>query len=630
MCGIAGLLGGKGEPSALERQIRSAVSCMHHRGPDDSGVWLNGRGVALGHARLSILDLSQQAHQPMRSPEGRFVMVFNGEIYNYRAIRQDLAARGRIVRGTGDTEVVLAALQEWGVEAVDRFVGMFALALWDEEERVLTLVRDRVGIKPLYYGWDGKTFCFGSELKALREFDHWSPEVDVEAAGEYFQFGYIAAPRTVYRNVFKLEPGCVLRLQPEGEPEVDRYLSLVERIGVPIEGTDGEMMEELEALMADAFQHRMIADVPVGVFLSGGIDSSLVTAILARNNTQQIKTFTIGFQDDAHDESVWARKVAGHLGTEHTEYILRGEEALSMAKNWGDLFDEPFSDSSGIPTLLVSRLAARDVKVVLSADGGDELFSGYNAYLGTLSRWRKLRNIPRLVARAGGAFAGAVPQGILGSGTMLAAWKGATRRRLRRLHSMLSCPTSARCHEVDMSRFLPAEVDRLLGHYASVRQGTDAYPGSFAEQMCLWDFHHYLPDDILVKVDRTTMAASIEGREPLIDHRLVEYAFRLPLDQRRRESGGKHILKKILYGYVPREMVDRPKQGFAIPMQRWLRGELKPLVSHYLSGERLRKNGLLDCSVVTDEVESFYRGNPYAGRRVWALLAFEMWRERWL
>ncbi|MCH7549744.1 MAG: asparagine synthase (glutamine-hydrolyzing), partial [Candidatus Krumholzibacteriota bacterium] len=544
MCGIVGIISPTCDPKLLESNLARAVLTLQHRGPDDHGIWVNGSGVGLGFRRLSILDLSDHGHQPMVSTNSRYTMVFNGEVYNFAEIRRTLAAKGHSFVGSGDSEVILAAFQEWGEDAVHRFIGMFAIALWDEQERTLILIRDRLGIKPLYYGWDGKTLVFGSELKALRAFDQHSPDIDMRSAGEFFQYGYISSGRTIFEKVRKLEPGHRLKIRRATRPIVERYWSVLDSIGVPLSGDDEAIAAELEALMVDAFRYRLVSDVPVGVFLSGGIDSSLVTAILARHAEQPISTYTIGFKETEHDESPWAGRVAAHLGTRHTEYILEMDEALRIARNWGDLFDEPFADPSGIPTLLVSRLASREVKVVLSADGGDELFSGYSIYPDVLGRVEKLSSIPDWMKSVSGSIVEHLPVGAL-NGAMSslgipAASRGFAVRRIRRLRAMFPGMSTGRLYDSAVSTWLPEEVQELLGEYNSPRTSADKFNGAPAEQMCLWDLHNYLPENILTKVDRTTMAVSIEGREPLLDHRVVEYAFRLPLHLRRGSLGSKH------------------------------------------------------------------------------------------
>jgi len=569
----------------------------------------------------------------MLSADGRYVIVFNGEIYNFTEIRKRLIDAGHSFSGTGDTEVVLAAVCEWGDRAVDQMIGMFAFALWDNKSRRLALIRDRIGVKPLYYGWDGKTLWFGSELKSLRAFKHWKAEIDATSLGEFLRYGYIAGNRTIYSGIRKLEPGHRLVLTEDREPIVERYWSVLDARGHTPTESDEEIENKLEKLLADACRYRMVADVPVGVYLSGGIDSSVVTSLLARHHNQEIRTFTIGFDEDSHDESKWAKKVAAHCGTTHTEYVLGVSEALEIAKDWGNLFDEPFADSSGIPTLLVSRLARKEVKVVLSADGGDELFSGYDVYGSVLNRLDQLGHVPNWL---GSSLAGAI--GTLSPRLPLPgkrkipippALRGRLIRKVQRLGSILREPTAGRLREIYLEYWLPDEIAHLIGAYEPNRPDADAYPGSVPIRLSLLDLHNYLPEDILTKVDRTTMAASIEGREPLLDHRLVEYAFNLPEHLRRGQLGPKHLLKKILYRHVPRELVDRPKKGFSIPLQRWLKTDLKNLVLDHLEPSRIREAGLMDPKLVANVVARFYAGDSTLGGPLWSLLAFEMWRERW-
>lgn len=628
MCGITGVWAPTSDQNCIRANTEQAVARLRHRGPDDRGIWSNGAGVVFGHTRLSILDLSERGHQPMSTPDGRFTIVYNGEIYNFAAVRDELAAIGHTFEGTGDTEVLLRALAEWGPGALRHFIGMFALALWDERERTLLLVRDRLGVKPLHYTWDGRTLCFASELKALRAYEHWKPQIDSEALGEYLQFGYIAGSRTIYRGVHKLRPGHLLMLREGQAPITEPYWRAAGALENEVtQRDDAELEAELEALLIDSCRHRMVSDVPVGVYLSGGIDSSLVTALLTSQYGDAIRTFTIGFEESTHDEARWARAVASHCGSQHTEYILGVDEALGIARTWGQLFDEPFGDSSGIPTLLVSKLASQEVKVVLSADGGDELFSGYDVYSLVLKRLQQLENHPQWMTRPVTALSALLPQpavaGLPGKGrpTLLA--------RAYRLSSMLKEPTAGKLMIQYLTQWKPENIARLIGSYTCPRADASSYPGGPATQMSLWDIEHYLPEDILTKVDRTTMAVSIEGREPLLDHRLVHFALALPPHLRRGTLGPKHLAKSILYRYVPRELLDRPKQGFGIPLVAWLRTELKELVQEHLAPARIRSAGVMDPAIVDSVVRSFYAGDAALGRPLWLLLAFEMWRENW-
>ena len=635
MCGIVGIWDQSNsyDREALSRDLKTSVGTLRHRGPDDNGTWLNEGGLGLGHTRLSILDLSSRGHQPMISGDGRFVIVYNGEIYNFAEIREELSSLGHTFRSSGDSEVILASFQEWGDAAVHQFIGMFAIALWDNQEKHLRLFRDRLGVKPLYYAWDGKCFWFGSELKAIHPFKTWQLSLDSQSVGEFLQYGYIAAPRTIYEQVRKLPPGHRLQIQNGREPAIERFWDLTAVIDSPFDGTDENLESELEDLLASAFSYRMVSDVPVGVFLSGGVDSSLVAALLAKHHPQTIHTYTIGFGESSHDESRWAKKVAAHIGTEHTEYILGGTEALEIAKQWGTLFDEPFGDSSGIPTLLVSQLASQEVKVVLSADGGDELFSGYHVYESFLRGYKRLEAIPSLLTRPISAALQTLPvagiRALMSSVGFSESTSGKLSYRLSRYRKMLRDPSAGALYDLYLTKWLPEDIAKLLGSYTPPRRLADSYPGDLAQQISLCDVDHYLPDDILAKVDRTTMLTSIEGREPLLDHRLAEFAFRLPLHMKRGELGSKHILKKILYKHVPRELVDRPKQGFAVPLENWLRGDLRGLVNDYLNPDRIRSAGIFDPSVIEQTTARFLAGDDLLTNNLWYALAFEMWREQW-
>lgn len=642
MCGITGYWARRGDPGAWLGSLGDSVAALRQRGPDDSGVWVRPGGrVGLGHTRLSILDLSPLGHQPMRSADGSLTMVFNGEVYNFATIRAELEARGHRFRSSGDSEVILAAFQEWGMAAAERFIGMFAIALWDEKARRLMLLRDRIGVKPLYYAWDGASFWFGSELKALRAFRAWNAEIDRDAVGQYLQFGYVAAPRSIYKDVRKLLPGHWLELGEVGEPACHRYWAPPEA-AQPTGESEEELERRLEALLIDAFRYRMVSDVPVGVFLSGGLDSSLVAAILQRYGGGEVRTFTIGFDDARFNEAPFAKQVAEHLGTRHTEQILSASDMRGVLTHWADLFDEPFGDSSGVPTYLVSKMARRHVKVALSADGGDELFSGYNHYGVCLEREQALARWPRAARRAlagtlrsldPGALAALAERLPLPAGTRHAARRNFAER-LDKLRAILPGPDRGTLYDLALTSWTPWETDALLGGETARRESAFSPEASFADAMSRNDLRYFLPDDILVKVDRTTMATGLEGREPLLDHRVVEFALNLPLALRRGPLGPKHLLRKVLYKYVPRELIERPKQGFAVPLASWLRGDLAPLVGDYLAPGRIRAAGLFDPDVVSKAVANFRSGGAGNDRldtqKLWYLLAFEMWREKWM
>ena len=643
MCGITGYWTRRGDPNAWLRDVGASVESLRQRGPDDNGVWVRPGGrVALGQTRLAILDLSPLGHQPMRSSDGTLMMVFNGEVYNFAAIRSELESLGHRFRSTGDSEVILAAFQQWGVKCVEKFIGMFAIALWNEQERRLVLLRDRLGVKPLYYAWNGTTLWFGSELKALRAFHAWRPEIDRDALGEYLQFGYVSAPRAIYKNVHKLLPGHWLEVGEVGEPAVHAYWSPTAAAATPFTESEPELERHLEFLLIDSFRYRVVSDVPVGVFLSGGVDSSTVAAILQRYGGGEVRTFTIGFDDPRYNEAEHARRVAEHLGTKHTERIVTGRDMRDVLVHWPDLFDEPFGDSSGVPTYLVSKMAREHVKVALSADGGDELFSGYDHYRTMPQRRQSLARVPGLVrSMLKGSLDALGADNLRALGDRLplpAGLRHKARRslveRLDKLRIMYPQLDERVIYDLSMTTWTPWEISALLGQETRPRDAAQTVAESYEDRMAHDDLRHFMPDDILVKVDRTTMAAGLEGREPLLDHRLVEFAMRLPLSLRQGALGSKHLMRKVLYKHVPREIIERPKQGFAIPLARWMRGELAPLVHEYLAPSRIRDAGILDPDMVAAAVRNFNEGGPGNDRldtqRLWYLVSFELWRERWM
>jgi len=638
MCGITGYWFRRRAPEEARGWLDAAVASLNHRGPDDKGVWVED-GLGFGHARLSILDLTAHGHQPMISRDGNLVMVFNGEVYNYREIRQQLESLGHSFVGSGDSEVILEAFVEWGPEAVKRFIGMFAIALWSRKGQKLSLFRDRLGVKPLYYGWDNNALWFGSELKALRCFRHWEPKIAQNAMADYFRYGYISDPLSIYQTVFKLPPGCWLELDGSNDPVVTRYWNATGTIGSRLDRSEEELEAELETLMIDAFRYRMISDVPVGVFLSGGIDSSIVAAILQKHAGQRIKTFTIGFDQPEFNEAPYAEAVAAHLGTEHITRILKVDEAMRILPEWGDLYDEPFGDASGIPTLLVSRVAAESVKVVLSADGGDELFSGYVGFTSMLDRMRKLNAIPHWARRVGAQGLSIVPWDGLDDALAARRWSGEANHRFRysvtvrfsKIRNLLKTNGMGQMYDEALAFWPPDELSRLVGvDAAATRSNCDIYPGIDGEKLSYWCLDHYLPGDILTKVDRATMAVSIEGREPLLDHRLVEFATSIPFSLRQGALGPKHLLRKVLYKYVPRELIDRPKRGFSVPLLDWLRGGLSGLVDQYLDPALISRQGVLDPDMVALVLARFRAGDRLSRDKIWLILAFQMWYARWM
>lgn len=648
MCGFAGFVNATGDATAerLRRIVADMAGAVIHRGPDDAGEWVDAEaGVGFGFRRLAIIDLSPAGHQPMHSASDRYVIIFNGEVYNFEDIRGELIQRGLApeFRGHSDTEVLLAAIDAWGIEAaVQRFTGMFAIALWDRRERQLHLIRDRLGIKPLYYGWMGDSFLFGSELKGLVRHPDFRGEIDRSSIADLVRHNYIPAPQTIYFGVHKLRPGSVLTVDPTRRTsDLNVYWSprAIAEAGVAdrFTGSFADAVDELELLLRDAVGLRMISDVPLGVFLSGGIDSSVVTALMQAQSTRPVKTFSIGFNEDGYDEARHAAAVAAHLGTDHTELYVTPEEALAVIPRLPEIYDEPFADSSQIPTFLVSELARRHVTVALSGDGGDELFAGYNRYFRASKIWARTGWVPPLLGRAvAGSLAAVSPAGwdraFRAVGPMLprelrgrmsgdrvhklAALLalGAPDMMYRRLISVWSDPASlvigASTENVSLER---AEIGAELE--------------SFTERMMYHDLVNYLPDDILAKVDRASMAVSLEAREPLLDHRVVEFAWRLPLEMKVQGATGKRVLREVLYRYVPRELIERPKMGFGVPLDHWLRGPLRPWVEALLDEGRLRREGIFVPAVVRRVWREHLSGERNWQYRLWGVLMFQAWQE---
>jgi asparagine synthase (glutamine-hydrolysing) len=644
MCGLTGFLEGRrwmADPGVVGRMAAALV----HRGPDSQGVWIDAEaGVALGHRRLAIVDLSPGGDQPMASDDGALVLVFNGEIYNHLALRAELG-RTRW-RGGSDTETFLAAFGAWGVEAtLERAVGMFAFALWDRRARTLTLGRDRLGEKPLYYGWQGtgadRVFLFGSELKALRAHPAFDPTVDRDALRVFMRLGYVAGERTIYRGVRRLPPGCVLRLGPgAAEATPTAYWSAREvaaagaadRLSAdrPVEAVDA-----LERLLDDAVALQMVADVPLGAFLSGGVDSSTVVALMQRRSASPVRTFTIGFHEEAYNEAEHARRVAAHLGTEHTDLYVSPAEALAEVPRMPGIYDEPFADPSQIPTFLVSRLARTRVTVSLSGDGGDELFCGYPRYVDAPRLWRAIGAAPartrafvadRMRRAPPGVWDGvSLPVRLL-KGERAAA---ALRQKLRRAADAVAAADLAALNRAVLTRWSDAS-DVVIGGDGGA-PGPDAAaatPGlSDPERLMLADMVEYLPDDLLAKVDRAAMSVSLETRVPLLDPRVVAFAWRVPMALKRRDGRSKWILRQVLERHVPREIVDRPKMGFSVPIAAWLRGPLRGWAEALLDEDRLRREGFLRPGPVRRLWAEHLSGRWDWDLPLWNALMFQAWLE---
>lgn len=649
MCGIAGFVSPPGRFAAdrLGAIARAATTAIAHRGPDDSGVWLDAEaGVAFAHRRLSIIDLSAHGHQPMESSNGRQIIVYNGEIYNYRALRDELVATGCLFGGGSDTEVLLAAIDRWGVAgALNRCNGMFAFALWNRDRRELTLARDRFGQKPLYYGWLGETFAFGSELAALRRHPDFSGQIDPGVLAAYLRHGYVPAPHAIFSGLRKLPAGTVLTLSPqpaptERLPEPEPYWRAedVAHAGLadPFRGSEDEAVDALDTLLRDAVSECLVADVPVGAFLSGGIDSSMIVALMQAQSPQPVRTFTIGFHEAGYDEATNAKTVARHLGTDHTELYVSADEAQRVVPLLPAIYSEPFADSSQIPTYLVSQLARRNVTVSLSGDGGDELFGGYNRYVWTERIRRATERTPSLLRRPLARAVRAVPpqqwdrlfrlaSSLLPPGLNVQQPGG----KLHKLASIVDADSPEEMYWRLISLVqCPSDLLVAGNEAATLMSRRDAWPGagSFTQQLMLLDAKTYLADDILVKLDRATMAVGLEGRVPLLDHRIMALAWQFPESWKLHDGTGKRILRRVLERYVPPTMFDRPKAGFAAPIGSWLRGGLREWAEDLLAEPHLREAGFF----MPARIAMLWREHQDATRdrtnELWPVLMFEAWR----
>jgi asparagine synthase (glutamine-hydrolysing) len=642
MCGIAGFIGAAsniagGDAGAIAEAMAASIA---YRGPDDQGIWIDAETeTALVHRRLSIIDLSAAGHQPMLSANERYVISYNGEVYSFQPIAAELAARGHSFRGHSDTEVILESFAASGIEAtLKRMIGMFAIALWDRRDRTLTLIRDRLGIKPVYWAKFGNTFMFGSELKALRAHPGWTPRIDQDAVAAFMRHNYIPAPRTIYQGVHKLEPGTILTLPWRGEPKITRFWDAraVARDGLhsPIEGSDAELTEQLESLLEDAVGRRMIADVPLGAFLSGGVDSSTVVALMQAAKSGTVKSFSIGFDIPGYNEAHHAAAVARHLGTDHTELTVTSKEALDVIPHLPDFYDEPFADSSQIPTYLVSAMTRKYVTVALSGDGGDELFAGYNRYQLTQRFWRSLSLMPRAVRKGAAAALTAVRPDRWTQ--LLSALPSRLRPpqagdKVHKAASVLRLDSADAVYRRLVSHWEPSEImpqarepRSILDDQTLAKDFPDLLP-----RMQFLDLVTYLPDDILTKVDRASMAVALEARVPLIDHRVVEFAWRLPENVKVRNGTSKWILRQVLYRHVPPELIERPKMGFGIPLGEWLRGPLRDWAETLLGEQRLREAGLVDHAVVRRYWQDHLDGRRNWQYLLWDVLMLEAWRARW-
>ena len=641
MCGLVGFLSTGFDADTGRRVLYHMADKIAHRGPDDSGIWFDeNTQIGLGHRRLSILDRSEAGAQPMLSGSGRYLIAFNGEIYNHLQLRRDLGET-MSWRGHSDTETLLTGFDIWGVQlTVERTIGMFAFAVWDKQTQVLTLGRDRIGEKPLYYGWQKGHFLFGSELKALRMHPGFCTDINRDALALMMRHNTISAPYSIWNGIYKLMPGCLLTVSRQlQEPVITRYWSgkdIIERgLKTPFLGSPDEAVKALEQILIDAIDMQMLADVPVGAFLSGGVDSSTIVALMQSRSMKPVRSFSIGFNEAQYNEAKYAKAVAHHLGTDHTELYVSASDALNVIPRLPQLYDEPFSDSSQIPTFLVSQLARQQVTVSLSGDGGDELFCGYNRYTMTHQVWNILSKLPTGLRDKLGKTILAMPPTVfnkVAASLMHILPKqyrvAAPGEKIRKGATMLG------------SESIEALYLRMVSHWENPTQlviGARTLPSLFndteqmpstlnnIEYMMAMDLFTYLPNDILTKVDRASMACSLETRVPFLDHRVVEFAWSLPLKYKLNNGVGKWALREVLYKYVPRSFIDRPKMGFGVPIDAWLRGPLREWAEDLLGERRLIEEGFFEPSLVREKWNAHLSGRSNCQYMLWDVLMFQAW-----
>jgi asparagine synthase (glutamine-hydrolysing) len=640
MCGISGLwnISSLYSSEQITKIIEGMNHKLYHRGPDSKGLWVDPeKGIALGHRRLSILDLSPLGHQPMVSKSQRYTLVFNGEIYNFKDLTIELLQAGHYFQGGSDTEVMLAAFTEWGVEsAVQKFTGMFAFSLWDSHKQVLYLGRDRIGEKPLYYGKINDTFVFASELKALKSYPGWQGKINREALGLFFKYNYVPTPHTIYQGIFKLLPGTILTIDQSNfhanySPNPYWSLSKVADDGVnrPFIGTVEDAVDQLDNLLKNTISQQMLSDVPIGAFLSGGVDSSAIVSIMQSISTQPIKTFTIGFAEESYNEAPYAAEIAKHLCTEHTELYVTSAEVNAVIPNLPTIYDEPFADSSQIPTILVSQLAKSQVTVSLSGDAGDELFGGYNRYFLGEKFQQNILPIPSFFRQIlSDTISRLSPQQWDGFIKSVGIKYPTPGDRLYKLGSILSCSDEqsfynrlVSCWQDSQNPAINAEnCYHPLINYESSFKNRD-----FPSRMMLTDTLTYLPDDILVKVDRASMSVSLESRIPFLDRRIIEFAWSLPLSMKLKNNQTKWILRQVLYKYVPKEMIERPKQGFGIPIDILLRTSLREWAESLLDKTKIESEGYLNYSLVRQKWDEHQSGARNWQHQLWSVLMFQAW-----
>lgn len=634
MCGISGFVDFKN--NSTEQILQRMTDTMTHRGPDGSGYYLhNGTTfqVGFGHRRLSIIDLSEHGSQPMTFEH--LTICFNGEIYNYSEIKNELITRGHSFVGNSDTEMILHAYEVWGEKCLDKFIGMFAIVIHDRKSNQLFCARDRAGVKPFFYYWHNGLFLFASELKAFHEHPSFVKEIDISAVGAFMQFGNIPTPHCIFKHCKKLEAGHHFTIDlsnPHDDFSEQQYWNVYDAYNAPkLDITYNEAMEKTEGILESAFQYRMVADVPVGVFLSGGYDSACVTALLQKNRSEKLKTFTIGVPDIGLNEAPYAKEVAAHLGTDHHEFQCTQKEALDLIPDLPFFYDEPFADSSAIPTSLVSMMARKEVTVALSADAGDEIFAGYNRYDYLQRYGNKLKKIPGVFRHSMAYTMEHVPSDRI----PVMKHKYNFHNRYEKIKQLLRDPSDEKIMLSLSQQFTDQQISGLFN--SSISAFDTAYLSkelinnrtSLAYMMAI-DYQTYLLDDILQKVDRATMSQSLEGREPFLDQRIIEFAARLPDSYKYNEGVKKRILKDIVHQYIPKQMMERPKMGFAIPIGKWMQTDLRDLVESYLNEKRIREQGIFSSDAIAKLKRDFLNGKTEYEMKIWYLLTFQMWYDKWM
>jgi asparagine synthase (glutamine-hydrolysing) len=631
VCGFAGFVDFKKKSTKLTLQKMTDV--LHHRGPDDSGYYFHKTSsahIGLGHKRLSILDLSNHGHQPMHFDH--LDIVYNGEVYNYKEIRNDLEIHGYTFNSNSDTEVILKAYHKWGKKCIDKLNGMFSIALYDNINEKFIFIRDRAGVKPFYYYYNNGLFLFSSELKSFYKNERFEKVIDTNSLAIYLQYGYILQPHTIFKKTYKLMSGHYLELDIKTEKtQESKYWDIIDYYKKPKSSFDSKTAEEkLERLLKSSFQYRMISDVPVGVFLSGGYDSSIVAAIIQSDRTDRLNTFTIGFHEKGFDEAPFAKEVANYLGTKHTEYYCTQKDALEIIPKLSEIYDEPFGDSSAIPTILVSQLAKQSVTVTLSSDGGDELFFGYSKYELSLHYYNKISKIPRSLRTFFSHLLHEVDPKLIpylrNTYNFETKYKKLQNILLSKNYSDVMKYTSQHFVSNQIDNLIKADTTPIHTHFDDrVHENIDSI-----DQMLAMDYKTYMIDDILTKVDRATMSVSLEGREPFLDYRLAEFVAQLPSKLKYKNNQKKWLLKKIAHKYLPIKLMDRPKKGFGVPIIHWCKDELKEYFMFYLNKERLDREGLFNTIHVIQLRDSYLNGSNDNINRLWYILMFEMWYEKWI